>query len=95
MSSAAVAFRSHVIALPTGSRLDWRRMDDWAKTNCPYSEWVLIDNVMTIRADYWDDLTAECMGICEELAHAGWLAFANFDSEGSGIPDNYTRTAKP
>jgi hypothetical protein len=36
MSRALAAkFRKHVIALPAGSRFEWRDMDAWAKANRP------------------------------------------------------------
>jgi hypothetical protein len=35
-------FRQHVIALPPGSRVEWREMDAWAKSNFPVSVWVIV-----------------------------------------------------
>jgi hypothetical protein len=101
-------FRQHVIALPPGSRVEWREMDAWAKSNFPVSVWVIIDNAMIPIEDYeqrddvpWSDLCIECMVVCEKLELEGYLAFQKpgpypgaQEHHPRGWPDYYYRTDK-
>jgi hypothetical protein len=101
-------FRQHVIALPPGSRVEWREMDAWAKSNFPESVWVIIDNAMIPIEDYeqrddvpWSDLCIECMVVCEKLELEGYLAFQKPgpypgapEHHPRGWPDYYYRTDK-
>jgi hypothetical protein len=88
MSRALAAkFRKHVIALPAGSRFEWRDMDAWAKANRPanssYWEGFCV----------WEGLCVECMGLAEKLEKEGWLTYQNPEAR-TGDSDAYFRTAK-
>jgi len=65
-------------------------MEAWAEANCPKSARQGPDPMWP----KWDSLTEECMGLSEQLAKEGWLAFRSFDDDGQGVLDYYYRTDK-
>jgi hypothetical protein len=88
-------FRMHVIALPTGSRFEWRDMDTWAKANTTKSAIRDYDPDDFWADAPWGDLCVQCMVLSKRLEAEGYLIHQLAGGSADANGDYYFRTDKP